>query len=68
MAGAGRGPGLRRELNRRDEQLELSKRETADADARTEQIRSNYESTLSWRATERLRAARDLVRRLRGRR
>ena len=59
---------LRRELNRRDEQLELSKRQTADAEARTEQIRSNYESTLSWRATERLRAARDLVRRLGGRR
>ena len=59
---------LRRELSRRDEQLELSKRQTADAEARTEQTRSNYESTLSWRATERLRAARDLVRRLGGRR
>jgi hypothetical protein len=60
--------GLWRELNRRDEQLELSKRQTADAEARTAQVRSSYESTLSWRATERLRAARDLVRRLGGRR
>ena len=59
---------LRRELDRRHEQLEQSQRQTAEAEARTEQIRRNYESTLSWRATERLRAARDLLRRLRARR
>ena len=60
--------GLRRELDRRDEQLELEQaRETADAEARDGADPRNYESTLSWRATERLRAARDLVRRLRGR-
>jgi hypothetical protein len=59
--------GLRRELDRRSEQLEEGKRRTADAEARADQIRSNYESTLSWRATETLRTARELFRRLRRR-
>ena len=56
---------LRRELDRRSAQLEASKQQTEEAKARAEQIRRNYESTLSWRATERLRAARDRIRRLR---
>jgi len=58
---------LRRELDRRSEQLETSKRQTVEAEARAEQIRQNYESTLSWRATELLRAAREFLRRLRRR-
>ena len=37
-------------------------RDAAGAGRETEQIRRNYESTLSWRATRPLRAARELVR------
>jgi hypothetical protein len=55
--------GLRRELDRRSEQLEESKRRTAAAESRAEQIRHNYEATLSWRATELLRTAREFLRR-----
>ncbi len=58
---------LRRELGRRDAALEASRRETAAAVAHTEEVRRNYESTLSWRATSALRWARDLVRRALGR-
>ena len=59
--------GLRRELTRSHAALEASRRETAAADARTEEVRRNYESTLSWRATRALRSARDLLRRALGR-
>jgi len=59
--------GLRRELTRSHAALEASRRETAAAVARTEEVRRNYESTLSWRATRALRSARDLLRRALGR-
>ena len=59
--------GLRRELRRGEVALEASRRETAAAVARTEEVRRNYESTLSWRATSALRWARDFVRRALGR-
>ena len=42
------------------DEVDANARETQRARAETEQVRRNYESTLSWRATERLRAARDL--------
>ena len=58
---------LRRELRQSEAALEASRRETAAAVARTEEVRRNYESTLSWRATRTLRSARDLVRRALGR-
>ena len=59
--------GLRRELRRGEVALEGSRRETVAAVARTEEVRRNYESTLSWRATSALRWARDFVRRALGR-
>lgn len=59
--------GLRRELTRTHAALEASRRETGAAAARTEEVRRNYESTLSWRATRGLRSARDLLRRALGR-
>jgi hypothetical protein len=55
---------LRRELVRSQGDLEASGRETAAAVARTEEVRRNYESTLSWRSTRALRSVRDFLRRL----
>ncbi len=58
---------LRRELVDKQREVEANVRETRRAQAENEQIRRNYESTLSWRVTRRLRAARALIDRLRRR-
>ncbi len=59
---------LRRELVRKQQEVEANLRETRRAEAAAEQTRRNYESTLSWRVTRPLRTARALVKRLRRRR
>ncbi len=56
--------GLRRQLVRKQHEVDANAREARRARAETEQIRRNYESTLTWRATRQLRAARELIRRL----
>ena len=58
---------LRRELVDKQREVEANVRETRRAQAENEQIRRNYESTLSWRVTRGLRAARALIDRLRRR-
>jgi hypothetical protein len=57
--------GLRRELVRMQGEIEARVREARRAEA--EQVRRNYETTLSWRAARPLRSARALVGRLRRR-